>query len=91
VDWYWPTAAELGYPAPPDRSRELADRRVAMQDRCQAALAGNRRARRRFERLLALAQRYAVIREQQTRLVHPGWPVLRRCACGSARISPTEA
>jgi rifampicin phosphotransferase len=80
VDWYWPTAAELGYPAPPDRSRELADRRVAMQDRCRAALASNHRARRRFERLLALAQRYAVIREQQTRLFTLGWPVLRRCA-----------
>jgi pyruvate,water dikinase len=80
LDWYWPTAAELGHAAPVDRHRELAARREAMQDRCRAALAGNRRVRRRFERLLALAQRYAVVREQQTRLFTLAWPVLRRCA-----------
>jgi rifampicin phosphotransferase len=57
-----------------------AARREAMRDRCLAALAGNRRARRRFERLLALAQRYAVVQEQQTRLFTLAWPVLRRCA-----------
>jgi rifampicin phosphotransferase len=80
VDWYWPTAADLGQAAPGDRHRELAARREAMQARCRAALAGNRRARRRFERLLELAQQYAVVREQQTRLFTLGWPVLRRCA-----------
>jgi phosphohistidine swiveling domain-containing protein len=80
IDWYWPTAAELGHAAPGDRHRELAARREAMQVRCRSALAGDRRARRRFERLLELAQRYAVVREQQTRLFTLGWPVLRRCA-----------
>jgi len=80
VDWYWPTAGELGHAAPADRHRELATRREAMQTRCRAALAGSRRARRRFERLLELAQHYAVVREQQTRLFTLGWPVLRRCA-----------
>jgi rifampicin phosphotransferase len=80
LDWYWPTAAELGQAAPVDRHRELAARREAMQDRCRATLAGNRRARRRFDRLLTLAQQYAVVREQQTRLFTLAWPVLRRCA-----------
>jgi phosphohistidine swiveling domain-containing protein len=79
IDWYWPTAAELGHVASADRHRELAARREAMQARCRAALAGNRRARR-FDRLLELAQHYAVVREQQTRLFTLGWPVLRRCA-----------
>jgi rifampicin phosphotransferase len=78
VDWYWPTAGELGRAAPAGRHRELAARREAMQARCRSALAGSRRARR-FERLLALAQQYAVVREQQTRLFTMGWPVLRRC------------
>jgi phosphohistidine swiveling domain-containing protein len=80
LDWYWPTAAELGHAAPGDRHRELAARREAMQTRYRAVLAGDRRARRRFERLLELAQRYAVVREQQTGLFTLGWPVLRRCA-----------
>src|SRR5439155_20539465 len=40
----------------------------------------DRRARSRFERLLELAQHYAVVREQQTGLFTLGWPVLRRCA-----------
>lgn len=80
VDWYWPTAGEFGHAPPADRHRELAARREAMQARCRSALAGNRRTRRRFERLLGLAQQYAVVREQQTRLFTLGWPVLRRCA-----------
>src|SRR5206468_12538194 len=80
LDWYWTTAAELGQAAPVDRNRELAARREAMQPRCLAVLDGDRRARRRFERLLELAQRYAVVREQQTGLFTLGWPVLRRCA-----------
>ena len=32
------------------------------------------------ERLLVTAQRYAVVREQQTRQFTLGWPLLRRCA-----------
>jgi phosphohistidine swiveling domain-containing protein len=83
IDWYWPTAGELGTPGPGadvlSRHRELAARREAAESACRAALAGRRRLRRRFERLLSIAQTYAVIREQQTRQFSLGWPVLRRC------------
>src|SRR6266705_2535166 len=84
IDWYWPTAGELGTPGPGaeilHRHRELAARREAAESACRAALAGRRRLRRRFDRLLSIAQTYAVVREQQTRQFSLGWPVLRRCA-----------
>jgi phosphohistidine swiveling domain-containing protein len=34
----------------------------------------------RFQALLQVAQRYAVLREQQARQLTLGWPLLRRCA-----------
>ena len=34
---------------------------------------------RRFDKLLELAQRYAMVREQQARSFTLGWPLLRRC------------
>jgi len=84
IDWYWPTAGELGTPGPGaeilHRHRELAARREAAESACRAALAGRRRLQRRFDRLLSIAQTYAVVREQQTRQFSLGWPVLRRCA-----------
>jgi rifampicin phosphotransferase len=84
IDWYWPTAGELDTPGPGadvlGRHRELAARRQAAETACRAALIGRRRLRRRFERLLSIAQTYAVVREQQTRQFSIGWPVLRRCA-----------
>ncbi|HEY3033082.1 MAG TPA: PEP/pyruvate-binding domain-containing protein, partial [Streptosporangiaceae bacterium] len=84
IDWYWPTAGELNTSGPGtdvlSRHRELAARREAAESACRAALAGRRRLRRRFERLLSIAQTYAVVREQQTRQFSLGWPVLRRCA-----------
>jgi rifampicin phosphotransferase len=83
IDWYWPTAGELGTPGPGadvrSRHRELVARREAAESACRSALAGRRRLRRRFERLLSIAQTYAVVREQQTRQFTLGWPVLRRC------------
>jgi pyruvate,water dikinase len=84
IDWYWPTASELhAAGAGADvgqRHRELAARRQAAEATCRAALAGRPRLRRRFERLLAIAQTYAVVREQQTRQFSLGWPLLRQCA-----------
>ena len=84
IDWYWPTAGELhdagaGADAG-QRHRQLAIRRQAAEAACRAALAGRPRLRRRFERLLAIAQTYAVVREQQTRQFSLGWPLLRHCA-----------
>jgi rifampicin phosphotransferase len=84
IDWYWPTAGELhAAGAGADvgqRHRELTVRRQAAEATCRAALAGRPRLRRRFERLLAIAQTYAVVREQQTRQFSLGWPLLRHCA-----------
>ena len=47
---------------------------------CRAVLAGRPRLLARFEALLAVAQRYAVIREEQARELTLGWPLLRRAA-----------
>jgi len=84
LDWYWPTAGESGRPpaasGQPGPVREGLARRREAEDRCRAALAHRPRQGRRFERLLRLAQRYAVVREQQTRALSLGWPLLRACA-----------
>lgn len=84
IDWYWPTAGELNTPGPAgdvlQRPREMAARRQAAEAAGRAALAARPRLGRRFERLLSIAQAYAVVREQQTRQFSLGWPVLRRCA-----------
>jgi rifampicin phosphotransferase len=84
IDWYWPTAEEMGTPGPGadvlSRHRELAATRRVAEAAGRAALAASPRLRRRFGRLLSIAQAYAVVREQQTRQFSLGWPVLRRCA-----------
>jgi pyruvate,water dikinase len=82
LDWAHPTAGELGWPPPrpPDRHRELAARREALTAQCTAALADRPQLQERFQALLEVAQRYAVIREQQARQLTLGWPMLRRCA-----------
>jgi pyruvate,water dikinase len=84
IDWYWATGGDLHPPAPKSelrsRQHEVAAKREAVTSTCRRALAGRRRLARRFERLLSIAQTYAVVREQQTRLFTLGWPLLRRCA-----------
>jgi phosphohistidine swiveling domain-containing protein len=83
LDWAQPTAGELGWPPPEpsdDRHRELAARREALTAQCLAVLGDRPQPQARFQALLAVAQRYAVIREQQARQLTLGWPLLRRCA-----------
>ena len=84
VDWFWPTASELGWGSPDptlgDRKRQLMTERRAAEAACRAALAGNLKLLARFETLLEVAQRYAAIREDQARWFTLGWPLLRRCA-----------
>jgi len=83
IDWAHPTAGELGWPPPrpsEDRHGELAARREALTAQCAAALGDRPQLRARFQALLQVAQRYAVIREQQARQLTLGWPLLRRCA-----------
>ncbi len=85
ADWYWPTAGEAetagADPQAAERHRSLAARRQAAEQACRAALEGTGEPAllRRWRRLLELAQRYAVVREQQARLFTLGWPLLRGC------------
>jgi phosphohistidine swiveling domain-containing protein len=82
IDWAHPTAGELGWPPPQpfeDRHRELAARREALTAQCVALLGDRPQLQARFRALLEVAQRYAVIREQQARQLTLGWPLLRRC------------
>jgi pyruvate,water dikinase len=83
LDWYHPVAAELpaipvDHSAVTARHRRLAADREAAQATCRAALRPGRRAE--FDALLEVAQRYAAIREEQSRDLTLGWPVLRACA-----------
>jgi rifampicin phosphotransferase len=83
IDWAHPTAGELGWPPPEpseDRHRELATRREALTLQCLTVLGDRRQLQARFQALLQVAQRYAVLREQQARQLTLGWPLLRRCA-----------
>jgi phosphohistidine swiveling domain-containing protein len=82
VDWYHPTAGELGWqpPQPASRHRDLAAHREQLTAQCTAALARTPQLQARFLTLLAVAQRYAALRERQARQFTLAWPLLRRCA-----------
>jgi pyruvate,water dikinase len=83
IDWAHPTAGELGWPSPrpsEDRHRDLAARREALTAQCLTVLGDQPQLQARFQALLQVAQRYAVLREQQARQLTLGWPLLRRCA-----------
>lgn len=86
LDWYQPTAGEStdGGPVPtdvaPPRATELAEFRVAAERHCRTVLANRPRLLARFDALLAVVQRYSVIREEQARDFTLGWPLLRRAA-----------
>jgi pyruvate,water dikinase len=82
LDWYWPTAGELGWARPDStlaerRSRLTAEREAAVAA-CRQALVGRPALLRRFDRLLEVTQRYTVLREEQAHWFTLGWPVLRR-------------
>jgi pyruvate,water dikinase len=95
IDWLHATIGELSPTVPshavPEDDRDehderrgrladrLADRRGAAEQACRAALATRPKVLAQFDSILAVAQRYAVIREQQARDVTYGWPLLRRC------------
>jgi rifampicin phosphotransferase len=93
LDWYHPTAGELGWPPPrpsEDRHRELAARREALTAQCLAVLGDRPQLQARFQALLQVAQRYASLREQQARQLTLGWPLLRRCALRLGEILRTD-
>jgi rifampicin phosphotransferase len=81
VDWYHPVAAELATPPPvaDDRHTELAARRAEAERRAVTALASRPALLARYRQLVAVSQRYAVLREQQARDFTLAWPVLRTC------------
>ncbi len=87
IDWYHKTAGErLGVQAADDLPQQIqaplpaGERRRAAEAACRAVLAGTRRLHT-FDALLALAQHYAMLREEQARDFTLGWPLLR-CSAG---------
>lgn len=78
LDWFHPTMGELARPtAPPaDRHRRLVAEREAAEAECRAALDPKQRAT--FDALLATAQRFVPIRQEQTSEFTLAWPVMRR-------------
>jgi rifampicin phosphotransferase len=91
LDWYHPTLAEMGLETEPaaaaaasaERRQTLAAEREAAESRARVALLGTPRLRRRFERLLAGAQRFQPLREEHVSYLTLGWPVMRQ---GLARM-----
>ena len=90
LDWFHPTAGEdlqdHGSRVGVDRTERVPvaaatamERRHAAEAACRKVLRGTRHLRR-FDTLLAVAQHYAILREDQARDFTLGWPLLRRCA-----------
>jgi pyruvate,water dikinase len=85
LDWWHATLGEH-HPRPPASAVDQPGReqpsagRLAAEDACRTALADRPRLTRRFTTLLATAQRYATIREEQARALTLGWPLLRAAA-----------
>lgn len=84
LDWMRPTLGETAQPhadAPDDadgRRARLERQRQTAEATCRAALTSRPGLLRRFDALLALAQRYAILREEQAGWFTLGWPLLRR-------------
>jgi phosphohistidine swiveling domain-containing protein len=77
LDWFRPTAGELGLcGAVPTPHAALVEERMRAEEACRAALSPALRAK--FDELLALAQKYARVREEQVSDLTLGWPLMRR-------------
>ncbi len=77
LDWFRPTVGELGMASAAPRSHAtLVEDRLRAEAACRAQLTGKLLAD--FDRLLALAQKYARIREEQVADLTLGWPLMRR-------------
>jgi rifampicin phosphotransferase len=95
LDWIRPTLGEEPWTTSmfleaPDsataRRLRLETERRSAEAACREALAGQPRLLRRFNALLALAQRYAILREEQSGWFTLGWPLLRQAV---ARLGAT--
>jgi len=74
-----PTMGELylSWSAPePERITAMERERTELEERCRAALRPT--LRKRFDRLLTLAQRYALVRDEQVLDATLGWPLMRQ-------------
>lgn len=89
LDWYFPTAGEntpstAALPSTPSvnhtRTSALVSERLTAEAACRQALAHDPKRLSEFDSLLAVNQRFAVLREEQARDLTLGWPILRRCA-----------
>lgn len=87
LDWVRPTLGESAQatgtaaaasPAAAARHRRMEQERDTAEAACRQVLRGTPRRLRQFEALLALAQRYAILREEQAGWFTLGWPLLRR-------------
>jgi hypothetical protein len=74
ADWYHPTLGEIGVgdAVGDDPAHRLGAERQAAEEACRTALADRPELLSRFDALLEVAQRYAVIRERQARDFTPG-------------------
>lgn len=83
LDWVHPTLGERGgTPAGAEdtaaRRARLEAERTTAERQAREALAGEPRLLARFETLLASAQRFQPLREEQVAWFTLGWPVMRR-------------
>jgi rifampicin phosphotransferase len=77
LDWFRPTAGELGLSGTaPGAHAALVEERERAEAACRAALSPALRTQ--FDQLLALAQKYARVREEQVSDLTLGWPLMRR-------------
>ena len=96
IDWFWPAldGAEPVDGAVSEQRAAFIQERHKAEEHYGAVLANRPVLRARFDALLEVAQRYAVIREEQARRFTIGWPILRRCVPrlgeGLSQMSATE-
>ncbi|MEO5778970.1 MAG: PEP/pyruvate-binding domain-containing protein [Arthrobacter oryzae] len=87
LDWYHPSAGESlpqhqiveQLPAT-GKTEALGAQRTDAEAAARKVLRDQPRVLARFNALVGVAQHYAVLREEQSRDLSLGWPVLRRCA-----------
>lgn len=80
MDWYFPALGELSGVAPTRNPKQRADLEAARrnaEDSSRRVLTGQPKLARRFEQLLATAQRFQSVREECVSYLTRGWPVMR--------------
>lgn len=82
LDWYFPTLGEmnmdLGDGGRVVRRARLAAARAQAEARARTALVGDPKNEKKFEQLLAVAQRFQPLREECVSHLTYSWPVMRQ-------------